>query len=146
SLDTAEGMGPVVLTLEPGDPNANVTVEAEGLSATITVENDCLPLSIFADPPFLPCGGGTTKLTAVLRDGEGNVVADAVYTWAVTTGAALDVGAPNSAAAVDGNAVVFLPSSIDAVTVTVTAGGESESVEIIQVCGPVAIAVTADPN
>ena len=60
--------------------------------------------------------------------------------------AALDVGAPNSAAAVDGNAVLFLPSSVTSAEVTVTSGGESEVFSVSQVCGKVAIAVTADPN
>ncbi len=140
------GAGPVVLTLKAGERDANVTVEAEGISATITVENNCAPLSILADPPYLPCGGGLTKLTAVLRDEDGNVVSNVVYQWSTTAGSSLDVGAPNSPSVVDGNAVLFLPSATPSATITVIAGGQSETIEIVQVCGPIAIAITADPN
>jgi hypothetical protein len=59
---------------------------------------------------------------------------------------ALDVGIPDTASAVDGNAVLFLPSAIPSAVVTVAAGGDSTSVTIRQVCAPLAIAITADPN
>jgi hypothetical protein len=137
--------GVATLTLQPGDKDVMVSVEAAGLTKELLVDNQCAPLSIVADPPYLPCGGGTTKLTAVLRDVDGNVVADAVYQWSTPDGA-LDAGIPNTASAVDGSAVLFLPSSINSATVTVLAGGESTSLTIRQVCDRLAIAVTADPN
>ena len=78
TLDPASSMdGITTLELMPGDEDATVTVTVDDLTETILIENDCLPLSIFADPPYLPCGGGTTKLKAVLRDGSGNVVNNA---------------------------------------------------------------------
>lgn len=145
-----EGVGVATLTLLPASADATVTVSIDGEAdiapVTVTVENQCAPLSIFGSPPYLPCGGGTVKLTAVLRDINGNVVPNAIYQWSTTSGSSLDVGAPNSPAAIDGNAVLFLPSATPSATVTVVSGGESETVEVRQVCGPIAIAVTADPN
>jgi hypothetical protein len=138
--------GEVTLTLAPDDADAVVTVTVNGVTASLTVENDCAPLSIFASPAYLPCGGGTTNLTAVLRDTDGNVIPDVVYTWSVSSGVSLDVGAPNTPAAVDGTAVLFIPSATTSATVTVQVGDETETVTIPQVCGKVAIAVTADPN
>jgi hypothetical protein len=149
TLSDNAGAGTVTLTLVPGSKDATVTAsvvgEADIEPATVAIDNQCAPLSIFADPPYLPCGGGTTKLTAVLRDEAGNVVPNAVFQWS-TDGGALDVGKPNSPEAIDGKAVLFLPSPITSATITVVAAGESETVSVNQVCGDVAIAITADPN
>jgi hypothetical protein len=103
------------------------------------------PIAIVANPNELPCGGGTTELTATYRDDSGQIV-DGVAFWWSTDAGLLEAGPPNTAEAIDGAATLTLSSSVRQAEVFVHVGNKATSVVVKQLCGQVAIAVTADPN
>jgi hypothetical protein len=157
-----------VLTLLAGQPSATVTASTiavplgattpQPISGTIFIQNYCgtvdplagpneLNVAVSASPNVVPCGG-TSRITATLRDASGRIVPGVGFHFS-TTGGGLLAGPPNTAAATSNSVELTLvpgmglkddlgtsttEDGVRSVTVTATVGSKSGTVKVQQFC------------
>lgn len=120
------------------------------VASTVMVRMDCLDpdippgvaVVVTADPNVVPCGGGTSAITATLRDRTGRIIEGVGFHFAVEgPGAApgiLSVGPPNTASVTAGRAVLtLLPEMYEATVIAAvgtTLGTVQGTVTVKQYC------------
>ncbi len=146
---TTDGVAVATLTsgLVPG--LAHITAESNSKSGAAIVKVAPGPpyaIHVEADPPYIPIGGATSRITATVKDQyENNVVNGTNIDFITTLGSI----SPSSDIVIEGTAVVTLTSGLikGPATVTAIAGPETGSVDVVFTVGPpFYVNVVADPT
>jgi hypothetical protein len=124
-----------ILTIKPGmlpTGVAKVVVSSgDGQSAELPIRLACEDIAsvvVTASPNVVQCGG-TSRLTATVRDHTGHLVTGVGFHFA-TNQVLLDVGPPNTAEALDGEATLKISPGMTQATVVVSVGGTLGTVEL----------------
>ena len=146
---TVNGVVTATLTssLTPGV--ATITATADSKSGTTIVKFAPGPpasIEVTADPLYIPIGGATSLVTAVVKDRYGNNVVNGTPVDFFTT---LGTVSPSSTSTTDGIAVTTLTSGMVVGTAQVTAvsGSAEDEVDVVFTVGPpYYITVVANPT
>jgi len=146
---TTDGVAVATLTSELTPGVAHITAESNSKSDTAIVKVAAGPpfdIQVTADPAYIPIGGATSRITAMVKDRYGNNVVNGTNVDFITT---LGSIWPSSDATIEGAAVVTLTSGIikGPATITAISGPEEGAVDVIFTVGPpFFINVEADPS
>lgn len=129
---TTAGTYIVILTVT--DSNNNVAYDSE----TITVQESGIPSSITlkADPSTVSAGGGTSLITATVKDAGGNPVPDGTtVNFSATTGS-LSVSSPATAGGIATTILTLSNSGTETISSTVGATCGTVNASVVVYCPP----------
>ena len=129
---TAAGTYVVVLTVTDSNGNVaydsvSITVNAAGVPTTIT---------LLASPTTVTAGGGTSLITATVKDAGGNPVTDGTVVTFTTTSGSLSSYSETTVSGIASTTLTLINAGTETISSTVGASSGTASANVVVYCPP----------